>query len=165
MTPVGELSIQTVEVVEQEQITKEDSLRAGYESLEDLLLELQSRPTGDIYRIELGSLRADPRIELREKPVSGEELEDLLNRLQRLDSRSQSGPWTFRTLEILKMKPGVRAGDLCKMADQEKEQFKRNVRKLKKLGLTVSLGTGYRLSIQGKTLLNTKNVKGGRSDT
>jgi len=36
---------------------------------------------------------------------------------------------------------------------QEKEDFKRNVREVKHLGLIVSLGTGYRLSPRGEALL------------
>ena len=49
--------------------------------------------------------------------------------------------------------PGVRAGDLCAQVGQERDLFKVNVRKLKALGLTESLGTGYRLSPQGRALL------------
>jgi len=35
----------------------------------------------------------------------------------------------------------------------EKEAFKLNVRKLKNLGLTESLGTGYRISPRGRSVL------------
>ena len=59
----------------------------------------------------------------------------------------------MRTLEVLSLHPGVRAGDLCSLVGQEKERFKLNVRKLKNLGLTESLETGYRLSPRGEALL------------
>lgn len=36
---------------------------------------------------------------------------------------------------------------------QELPDFKLNVRKLKNLGLTISLGTGYRLSPRGEAFL------------
>ena len=61
-------------------------------------------------------------------------------------------------LEVLGAQPGVRAGDLCELVGQEKQQFKLNVRKLKNLGLTESLGTGYRLSPRGRDLLQTEEV-------
>jgi ribosomal protein S19E (S16A) len=50
--------------------------------------------------------------------------------------------------------PGVRAGDLASQFGQERAAFKVNVRKLKGLGLTESLETGYRLSPRGRALLD-----------
>ena len=56
--------------------------------------------------------------------------------------------------------PGVRAGDLATRVGQEKEKFKRDVRKLKNLGLTESLETGYRLSPRGRRVLDAvKTIK------
>lgn len=99
-------------------------------------------------------LRADPRVALRQtRAFRGADLEALRKRLQRLDSSASGGAWTVRVLEALHAHPGVRAGDVCALVDQEKEQFKLNVRKLKNLGLTESLETGYRLSARGKAFL------------
>lgn len=53
----------------------------------------------------------------------------------------------------LKTARGVRAGDLAPQANRETRAFKQDVRKLKELGLTVSLETGYRLSPRGEALL------------
>ena len=99
-------------------------------------------------------MRPDPRLALRESIASGAELRDLQKRLQRLDARAGATAWTQQVLELLAARPGVRAGDLCRLVDQEKQQFKLNVRKLKNLGLTESLGTGYRLSPRGAALLD-----------
>ena len=101
------------------------------------------REDGQVYRIELGALGPDPRIALREVPATGEELQALRKQLQRLDARAGGAPWTLRVLEVLRAHAGVRAGDLCGLVDQDKAQFKRNVRTLKSLGLTESLGTVY----------------------
>lgn len=155
LTPVGQLSIQSVEPVSPSRISVGDAKRAGYESRETLLDELQRRPEGEIYRIELGPLLQDPRIVLRETPADTDaELQALRSRLSRLDSRAPDGAWTFRTLEALRSHPGVRAGDVCCLVGQEKERFKLNVRKLKDLGLNESLGTGYRLCPRGESLLH-----------
>lgn len=155
LTPVGQLSIKSVEQVALNTISAADAHRAGYESREELLDALQRRREGEIYRIEIGPLLPDPRIELREiRAATDGELQDLRSRLSRLDARALEGAWTFRTLEALSVHPGVRAGDLCGLVGQEKERFKLNVRKLKNLGLTESLGTGYRLSPRGEALLD-----------
>ena len=45
------------------------------------------------------------------------------------------------------------AGDLAPRMNQEMLPFKRNVRKLKNLGLTESLKVGYRLSPRGRAYL------------
>jgi hypothetical protein len=77
----------------------------------------------------------------------------MAERLRRLDARAAGGPWTFRTLELIRSHPGLRAGDLCRLAGQDRDRFKSNVRKLKSLGLTESLETGYRLSPRGEALV------------
>jgi hypothetical protein len=78
-----------------------------------------------------------------------EERREIARRLQRLDASAPQGPWTGRTLEIIRVHPGRRAGDLCRLVGLEQHLFKANVRKLKTLGLTESLEVGYRLSPRG----------------
>lgn len=158
LTPVGQLSIKCVEPVALNTISVTDAHSAGYESIDELFDELQRWGEGKVYRIEIGLLRPDPRIALRKKqPATNREFQDLRSRLRRLDARALEGAWTFLTLEALNAHPGIRAGDICCLVGQEKERFKLNVRKLKNLGLTESLGTGYRLSPRGKALLDFLN--------
>jgi len=153
-TPVGQLVIVSVEPVTESRISEADATAAGYASRDALLVELRKRPAGDVYRIELGTLRADPRISLRERGELGAEAHaELAERLRRLDVRSTSGPWTHATLELIAARPAVRAGDLCRELGLELHVFKRNVRKLKEHGLTESLEVGYRLSPRGSAFL------------
>jgi hypothetical protein len=77
-----------------------------------------------------------------------------------MDARSESGPWTHRTLALIQKHPGVRAGDLAVEMNQERLDFKHNVRKLKALGLTESLAVGYRLSPRGIAIM--KTLAGGK---
>ena len=72
--------------------------------------------------------------------------ERLRERLRRLDGASRHGPWTRQTLDLIASHPEVRAEDLAASIGREKLPFKRDVRKLKELGLTESLLVGYRLS-------------------
>ena len=70
-----------------------------------------------------------------------------------MDEASRHGPWTRAVLELIATKPEVRAEELAAEMGREKLPFKRDVRKLKELGLTESLNPGYRLSPRGKTVL------------
>ena len=150
MTPVGQLSITSVEPVALDAISARDARRAGYDTRDALVEDLGRRPEGVVYRIGIGALRPDPRIALRSAPATDEaDTASLRERLRRLDERAAGGAWTARTLAVLHAHPSVRAGDLCGMVGMTKERFKVEVRKLKRLGLTESLGTGYRLSPRG----------------
>lgn len=103
-----------------------------------------------MYRIRLGALRPDPRIVLRQAPATGADVAALQKKLARMD---KAGAWTAQVLNISAEHPEVRAGDLCVLIGQDKDDFKRNVRKLKNLGLTESLERGYRLWPRGRGLL------------
>lgn len=160
LTPAGRLSIGSVKPVALNRISQADARHAGYESRQGLIAELQRRAEGLYYRIELGPLRPDPRIALRKSPARTiAQTRELHERLRRMDALAHDGSWTRRTLQVIKTHPGVRAGDLCGLLGQEKKPFKINVRKLKRLGLTESLKTGYRLSIRGNSLLATFQSK------
>ncbi len=47
----------------------------------------------------------------------------------------------------------MRAPDLAASLGRETQPFKTDVRKLKEMGLTESLGVGYRISPRGRTVL------------
>jgi hypothetical protein len=153
LTPVGELTIASLSQITLSDISERDARQAGYDSLDALHTALGERTDGHIYRIELGALRPDPRIALRAaNALTADDARDLAARLKRFDDHA-SRPWTLRTLELIRARPGVRAGDLCRALNQDKDSFKLNVRKLKALGLTESLEVGYRLSPRGRALL------------
>ena len=153
-TVVGELAIDSVEPVDRGAITAEEALRAGHASLDELFGELAARGDAQIWRSELHWAGEDPRRRLREQAdLDGAELERLRTRLERFDSASRHGPWTRATLELIAARPETRAEDLAASVGREKLPFKRDVRKLKELGLTESLLVGYRLSPRGRALL------------
>ena len=153
-TAVGVLEVGKVETVERSLLTDADAHRAGFDSLNDLLAMLDRRDRGDIHRIELRYAGADPRIELRSRAnLTDAELEEIAHRLQRFDEASRHGPWTRATLELIANNPEVRAEELAAQMGREKLPFKRDVRKLKELGLTISLNPGYRLSPRGMAVL------------
>jgi len=153
-TVVGELAIDSVDPVERAELTPADAARAGHASLDELLAELDARGDAQIWRIELHWAGEDPRRALRERAdLDPAELERLHGRLERLDRASRHGPWTRQTLDLIAAHPELRAEDLAASIGREKLPFKRDVRKLKELGLTESLPVGYRLSPRGRALL------------
>ena len=157
-TPVGVLAIDAVDVIELEAITEADVARAGYRSREALLAAL--RPEGTLYRIAFRLAGPDPRAALRERTdMSQAEREELERRLARLDAASRTGPWTRSVLELIAERPATLAADLADELDREKPAFKRDVRKLKELGLTESLERGYRLSPRGRGFLSASRAR------
>ncbi|HEY3096010.1 MAG TPA: hypothetical protein VGK05_04170 [Acidimicrobiia bacterium] len=153
-TAIGVLAVDAVDEVDIADVTEEEARRAGFLSRADLLDELASRADGSVYRVELHLAGPDPRAALRlAGSPTDDELSEVRRRLERLDDASRHGPWTMPVLRLIRDRPAVRAGDLAPVMGQETPAFKRDVRKLKELGLTESLEVGYRLSPRGQAVL------------
>jgi hypothetical protein len=148
-TRVGVLAIDSVEVVDERDVTDADARRAGAPDREAVLSQ---GPAGrPLYRIEFRLAGPDPRIALRERSdISPGERAEIDARLARLDAASRHGPWTGTVLGLIAERPGTRAPDLAASLGRETAAFKADVRKLKELGLTESLAVGYRLSPRGR---------------
>ncbi len=165
-TSVGMLEIVAVDRVVKRRITAADATRAGYTTRVALLHDLDRRDSGDDYRIEVRAGGADPRIALRERAdLTSDELDELVDRLDRLDRASRTGPWTRPTLRLLDAKPHQRAQDLAESVGRDTPSFKRDVSKLKKLGLTISHSPGYEVSPRGRRLLARLDELGDRTTT
>jgi hypothetical protein len=129
------------------EITEDDARRAGADNLAALRARLGDVDTA--WRIDFVLVGADDRIARRQE-TSAEDLTAVVARLTRLD---RNGAWTRTTLQLIGKYPGVVSTTLTRHAKQERAAFKLNVRKLKELGLTESLVTGYRLSPRGEAVL------------
>ncbi len=152
-TPVGVLEFTAVDLVDEADLTADDARAAGFADL--AALRAAQRGEGQLYRIAVRPAGPDPRVALRAKRrLSQAERAELVARLERLDRASTHGPWTAAVLELIADNPGVRAPDLAARMGRETLPFKRDVRKLKELGLTESLEVGYRLSPRGRTYLD-----------
>ena len=108
-----------------------------------------------MYRVDFHVVaEPDPRDVLAAAAaLSDDEQADIGRRLARLDRGSAHGPWTHATLEVIRDRPATRAADLAESFGRETQAFKLDVRKLKNLGLTISLEVGYRLSPRGEAYL------------
>ena len=140
-------------VVSDSDIPLADACAAGYPSVAALLADLKGDPAAATYRLELRRVEAtDPRDELaRTAELTQAELDQLRRRLARLDAQRA---WTTATLRAIEQHAGTRAAELAALLGwPELQDFKSHVRKLKALGLTISLQVGYRLAPRGQAYL------------
>ena len=154
-TAAGRLVVDAVDVVDPDRISNADARRAGFSSRAELLRELRGANDLPTYRIRFHSaVGPDPRALLAATvTLSEDEIAELRLRLARLDRASSHGSWTADVLRTIAERPGVRAADLAASFGRETQPFKLDVRKLKNLGLTLSLEVGYRLSPRGEAYL------------
>lgn len=156
----GRVEVLTVEIVDPATISQADAVLAGYRSPDEVRANLRV-PAGDgpegwsIYRVEFRRLdEPDPRAVLaHDDDLDAAAVAAITARLDRLDRASGAGPWTRRTLDLIAANEGVRAPDLAAAVGRDTAPFKLDVRKLKNLGLTISLPVGYRLSPRGAAYL------------
>jgi hypothetical protein len=148
----GMVRVDGVRVVSAAEISDADAQRAGWPDADRLRARLA--PEGDTYRVELSYAGPDPRIALRESAeLSDADVADLDARLERLDRAAAHGPWTLAYLDLIRAHPQRRAPDLAELVGRDTAPFKIDVRKLKKLGLTVSFAVGYEVSPRGLSYL------------
>ena len=157
------IEVAAVDQVDPSQISPEDARAAGHETPEaalDAVLSNQRKsgdPDAPLYRVEFHCLgkQADPRSLLAaDAELEADELHAITERLAKMDARAKQGPWTQAALEAIDANPGRRAAELAAEQGRETQQFKTDIRKLKALGLTISLEVGYRLHPRGQAVLN-----------
>lgn len=133
-------------------VTAAQARAAGHPDAATAQAQLDRRPAGHTYLIGVSYLGPDERPEL----AADDELTDadaaaISARLARWDSVGE--PWTRQYLEMIAANEAVRAPDLAARVGLEVPRFKRRVRQLKGLGLTISLDVGYRLAPRGRAYL------------
>jgi hypothetical protein len=106
--------------------------------------DLDRRPAKHTYAIEVSFLAPDERPELAAD-----------DRLSDSDAAAISArlPWAPEYMELIAANEAVRAPDLAARLGMETAPFKQRVRRLKGLGLTISLDVGYRVSPRGHAYL------------
>ncbi|HXH80227.1 helix-hairpin-helix domain-containing protein [Nocardioides sp.] len=151
-TAVGVVEVTSVERAGR--LTAADAERAGAASLQALKAALAARPDDPVWCIGLAHVGPDPREALREQVPDEGEIAAINARLDRLDKASAYGAWTRATLDLIDLNPTVRAPDLAAQVGRETADFKKDVRKLKELGMTESLDIGYLLSPRGQAVVD-----------
>jgi hypothetical protein len=133
-------------------VTAAQARAAGYADAAAAQAELDRRPAAHTYLIRVSYLAPDERPELAaEDALAADDIAGIGERLDRWDAATE--PWTRNYLRLIGDNEAIRAPDLAERVGIDVPRFKRRVRQLKGLGLTISLGTGYRLSPRGAAFL------------
>ena len=157
---IGLIEVDAMERVRVAEITAAQARRSGFPGVDALVAELDRgsrgplRASDRVFRVELHYAGPDDRPRPRtDAVIAQDDLGALAERLERMDCSSRHGRWTGVTLSIIARHPRVPASRLAAKLGRETQPFKADVRKLKKLGLTVSHDVGYELSPRGRTYL------------
>jgi hypothetical protein len=163
-TPAGRIAVDAMAVVHAGTVSDDDARMAGFETAAALAAELPGDEALPIYRVAFHLLdEPDPRDELASaEALTADEIDQIRERLARWDSAGPGGPWALATLQLIAGQPGRRASDLAGVLGRDTREFKVDVRKLKALGLTISLETGYRLSPRGMAFLEALDAERSR---
>jgi hypothetical protein len=150
--PIGVLEVDDVRVVAVGSISEGDASGAGFPTREALLAYLgELGPLDDstpVYRVSLRHGGDGDRVPLAlEDSLTAEDVEAIAAKLARMDGKK---PWTRETLTLIGKQPRVAASKLAAKLGREKLDFKADVVKLKKLGLTQSFEVGYEIAPRGR---------------
>ena len=144
LRPSGAVKVTGVRPVRLCDVEADDLRRSGFDSVAEVAGVLKLPESASVTRVEF-ELTDEPA----GKPLLELSADEVVGRLQATDRRS-TAPWTAGVLALIRAHPATRAGDLAPQMGWETPVFKANVRKLKALGLTLSLETGYRLTDLGE---------------
>ncbi len=136
--------------------TRKDALSSGFSDLQSLraylepfnadgrtLYRVEFRYTGPSDDQEPGRIQPDDTLALTK-----------IDKALDLRDRNSGRAWTRETLYLIANHPGESSAYLAAELGVEQQQLKQDMRKLKQLGLTISLETGYRLSDKGDSYLD-----------
>lgn len=160
------LQVDDVRQLRVSEITDADARRAGAADREAVIARLGAPKRGRyhkapgteispdrlVWRVAFHRVDSDPPL-ADQADLTPDDLAELDRRLDRLDAASSYGPWSRTTLQLIADRPGVVSTVLAESLGRERQAFKTDVRKLKRLGLTISLDVGYRLSPRGHAYL------------
>jgi hypothetical protein len=154
-TGQGMVLAEAVDVIAPGDITPELARAAGFPDVTAAVADLRGDPDLRLYCVRFRALDGpDPRDELASTAtLSDDEAAAIAARLARMDAASKRGPWTAAVLAQIAARPAVSSVHLAETLDWERFDFKLHVRRLKALGLTISLDVGYRLSPRGAAYL------------
>jgi len=149
------IEVDAVDLVTPQDIDAGQASDAGYATVKELLADLRGDEKTPLYRVRFHRVdEPDPRDELAaHSELTNQELAALTAQLTRMDNAGSHGPWTRAVLTQIADHPATVSTILAGTLGWDRQDFKLHVRRLKQLGLTISLDVGYRLSPRGEAYL------------
>jgi hypothetical protein len=154
-TGEGLVLAESVDTITPADITPALAKDAGFTDVQTAVTDLRGEPDLPLYCIRFRPLTGpDPRDQLAETAdLSDDDVRSISKRLARMDTASKRGPWTIAVLRQIASQPAVSSALLAPELDWDRPDYKLHVRRLKALGLTISLDVGYRISPRGAAYL------------
>jgi biotin operon repressor len=154
-TGQGMVLAEAVDIITPAGITPALAQAAGFPDVQAAVADVRGDPELPLYCVRFRPLEEpDPRDELAANAaLSDQEAAAIAARLARMDAASKRGPWTAAVLAQIAERPAVVSTQLAETLNWDRTDFKLHVRRLKALGLTVSLDVGYRISPRGQAYL------------
>jgi hypothetical protein len=154
-TGQGLVLAESVDTITPADITSALARDAGFDDVGDAVADLRGDSDLPLYCIRFRPLDGpDPRDQLAgTADLSDDEVRTISKRLARMDEASKRGPWTITVLQQIAAQPAVSSALLAPELDWDRPDYKLHVRRLKSLGLTISLDVGYRISPRGAAYL------------
>jgi hypothetical protein len=158
----------SVDTITPADITPELATAAGFPDVASAVADLRGDPRLPLYCVRFRPVTGpDPRDELAATATLSEaDATAIALRLRRMDAASKRGPWTAEVLAQIADHPTVVSTVLAGNIGWQRRDFKLHVRRLKALGLTISLDIGYRISPRGAAYLAwaAGNTDGGQPE-
>jgi biotin operon repressor len=159
-TGQGMVLAEAVDVITPAEITPALARAAGFADVPAAVADLRGDASLPLYCVRFRTLDSpDPRDELAgTATLTDDEATAIAAKLARMDAASKRGPWTLAVLRQIAERPAVVSTELAETLDWDRADFKLHVRRLKALGLTISLDVGYRISPRGAAYLASKSA-------
>ena len=148
----GSIHVDRIQEMEFDALTPALARRSGFGSVVELLKVAKHGAGERVFLIDFHYVATPTKRATRTERLPADSLEEIAAKLDAMDRRAPN-PWTRQTLREIQANPGLRSTELAMMLGRERFEMKRDIRKLKALGLTLSLDVGYRLSARGAQLL------------
>jgi hypothetical protein len=151
----GAIEVTGIHAIDAQDISTGDAIKAGFKSAADMMTYVDKISTdGELYNILFKYSGEVKKCHPENNGLVNEsEWQALDSKLKKKDGNSKTGPWTRGILTTIDRNPGMSSVEMAVLLKREQMGLKRDVRKLKALGLTVSLETGYKLTERGESFL------------
>ena len=157
INPIGRIEVHKITTIKPDDLTQANAKASGFDSVAQLFAYISSFDTDQrtLYRIEFSFAgRRDDLDPEQETVTTDQALDTLKQALQLRDKNSATGPWTLDTLKLVGKHPGMSSAVMAKRLNKDRVKLKQDMRKLKQLGLTSSLETGYELTDKGRSAVH-----------
>ena len=154
------LEVDSLDLIAVSSIIEKEAINAGFAGVSELVAFLNKNSTAKVtdkskvYRIGFFYIK-DKKYSIPAENIESttQSIEEVIAKLQKMDRLSKHGAWTKKALTLIQKNPRTAASQLAKILQRETQPLKADIRKLKKLGLTIPFETGYELSAFGKAVL------------